>query len=99
MVWKRKPRSFHLEVNAAYKRYAEVEVFRRKRRKHAAIREFYLKIDIQFLNIFLKRRLSRHCSSDCLGSVETITALYQSRKTSCTKLVISMTQVQNRSLK
>ena len=34
MVWKRKPRSFHLEVNAAYKRYAEVEVFRRKRRKH-----------------------------------------------------------------
>lgn len=30
----RKPRSFHLEVNPAYKRYAEVEVFRRKRRKH-----------------------------------------------------------------
>lgn len=27
-------RSFHLEVNPAYKRYAEVEVFRRKRRKH-----------------------------------------------------------------
>ena len=50
-------------------------------------------------SIFLKQCLSRHCSSDCLGSVETITALYQSRKTSCTKLVISITQVQNRSLK